>query len=67
MRYLEWRDQFLERLLLLIHITAGQPARGTELLSLRHRNTVYGRHRSIFIENGLVATVANYHKGYNAY
>jgi hypothetical protein len=58
-------NSFLERLLLLIHLTAGQPARGTELLSLRHCNTVNGHHRSIFIENGLVSTVTAYHKGYN--
>ena len=32
--YLAQADAFLERLLLLIHITAGQPARGTKLLSL---------------------------------
>ncbi|EED20833.1 conserved hypothetical protein [Talaromyces stipitatus ATCC 10500] len=57
--------QFLELLLLLCHITGGQPARGTEILSLRHHNTVHGRHRSIFIEQGLVSTVTSYHKGYH--
>jgi hypothetical protein len=63
--YLQQVDQFLERLLLLIHLTAGQPARATELLSLRHSNTVCGRHRNIFIEHGLVSTVTTYHKGYS--
>jgi hypothetical protein len=58
-------DSFLERLLLLVHITSGQPARGTEILTLRHMNTSNGHHRSIFIENGLVGTVTSYHKGYN--
>ncbi|PCG88207.1 hypothetical protein PENOC_112060 [Penicillium occitanis (nom. inval.)] len=63
--YLRDRDRFLELLLLLCHLTGGQPARGTEILSLRHRNTLHGRHRSIFIEQGLVSTVTSYHKGYH--
>jgi hypothetical protein len=50
---------------LLIHITGGQPARGTELLSLQHYNTVHGLLRNIFIENGLVSFVICYHKGYS--
>jgi hypothetical protein len=57
--------QFLRRLLLLCHITSGQPARGTEILSLRHSNTEQGHHRSIFLEDGLVGTVTAYHKGYS--
>jgi hypothetical protein len=64
-RYFRDVDLFLERLLLLVHVTSGQPARGTELLTLRHTNTSSGHHRSIFIENGLVGTVTSYHKGYN--
>jgi hypothetical protein len=63
--YLRQVDQFLERLLLLIHLTAGQPGRATELLGLRHKNTVHGRHRSIYLEHGLVSTVTAYHKGYS--
>ena len=58
-------DNFLEQILLLIHLTAGQPARGTELMSLQHSNTAQGHHRSIFIEEGLISTVTSYHKGYN--
>lgn len=64
-KYIARIESFLERLLLLVHITASQPARGTEILSLRHCNTVNGHHRSIFIEDGLVSTVTAYHKGYN--
>jgi hypothetical protein len=64
-QYFQDVDSFLERLLLLVHITSGQPARGTEILTLRHMNTSNGHHRSIFIENGLVGTVTSYHKGYN--
>ena len=58
-------DNFLEQILLLIYLTAGQPARGTELMSLQHSNTAQGHHRSIFIEEGLISTVTSYHKGYN--
>jgi hypothetical protein len=46
-------------------ICSGQPARETEILSIRHMNTVHGHHRNIFIENGMVSTVTSYHKGYN--
>ena len=55
-------DRFLEGLLLLVHFTAGQPARGTEITGLQHVNTVY--HRNVFVEDGLVAIVTPYHKGY---
>ena len=58
-------DSFLERLLLLIHLTSGQPARGTELLSLRYINTIHSHHRNIFIDQGMVSTVTSYHKGYS--
>ncbi|EDN03549.1 predicted protein [Histoplasma mississippiense (nom. inval.)] len=63
--YLQQVDGFLEQLLLVVHLTGGQPARATELLSIRHSNTVCGRHRSIFIEHGLVSMVTTYHKGYS--
>lgn len=55
-------DAFLEGLLLLIHITSGQPARGSEITSLQHTNSTF--HRNMFIEHGLVALVTSYHKGY---
>jgi hypothetical protein len=58
-------DAFLERLLLLIHLTVGQLARGSEILSLRHVNTMNGHHRNVFIEGGMVSTVTTYHKGYS--
>jgi hypothetical protein len=32
-------DAFLKRLLLLIHMTGGQPPRGTELIGLQHSNS----------------------------
>jgi hypothetical protein len=65
-QYLARVDGFLRRLLLLIHLTGGQPARAPELLSLRHSNTMSGGLRSIFLERGLVSTVTTYHKSYTA-
>jgi hypothetical protein len=53
---------FLEYLLLLVHLTSGQPARGTEIISLRHVNTIH--YRNLFVEDRLVAIVTSYHKGY---
>jgi hypothetical protein len=64
-QYLKQATNFLELLLLLIHILGGQPARGTELLSLQLRNTIHGLRRNIFIENGLVGFVTFYYKGYS--
>ena len=57
---------FKEQLLVLIHITAGLPPRGTELLTLQYQNSIQGGQRSIFIEDGLVACVTRYHKGMGA-
>jgi hypothetical protein len=64
-QYLSKVFSFLQRLLLLIHLTGGQPARGTELLCIRWRNSTCGQRRNIFIENGLVSFVTTYHKGYS--
>ena len=44
--------RFRGLLLILMHISGGQPARGTEILSVRHRNTTAGGHRNMFIEDG---------------
>lgn len=58
-------DAFFGRLLLIVHLTSGQPARSTETLSLRHVSTVNCHHRNVFIEDGMVSTVTTYHKGYS--
>ena len=63
--YLKTERRFLTRLSLLIYLLSGQPARGTELFSLRFQNTSLGGSRSIFIEHGLVSFVTSYHKGYS--
>jgi hypothetical protein len=63
----DWLRQvadFRGKLLALIHMTGGQPARGPEILSVRHRNTVQGGHRNLFIEDGMVVFVTRFHKGY---
>ena len=62
--YMDRVIAFREKLIVLMHVTAGQPARATELLSIRHSNTVKGGHRNIFIEDGMVVFVTRYHKGY---
>jgi hypothetical protein len=64
-RYIGRVIKFQEKLAVLMHIAGGQPARGPEILSVQHSNTVKGGHRNIFIEDGIVVFVTRYHKGYN--
>ena len=47
--------------MLCTHITGGQPARGTEITSLRHRNG-FLQDRNIFVMDGRVVCVTRYHK-----
>jgi hypothetical protein len=49
----------------LIHITGGQLARGLEIISVQHSNTVKGGHRNIFIKDRIVVFATQYYKGYN--
>jgi hypothetical protein len=56
-------NRFRELLLFLMHLSS-QPPRAPEILGLRWKNTGQGGVRNIFIEDGLVAYVAAYHKGY---
>ena len=63
--YLNAISSFLETLWILVHITSGQPARATELISIWHCNTIQGEHRNVFVEEGLISIVTSYHKGYN--
>ncbi|KAJ5609933.1 hypothetical protein N7510_006652 [Penicillium lagena] len=64
-RYMQNVVEFREKLSVGIHVTAGQPGRAPELLSIRHRNTE-GAHRNVFIEDGLVVFATKYHKGFYA-
>ena len=63
--YFESITLFLEKLLILIHISGGQPARAPELLSLQYNNSIKSGLRNIFYENGLICFVTYYHKGYS--
>ncbi|KAH3208853.1 hypothetical protein KXV77_008742, partial [Aspergillus fumigatus] len=58
--------QFKEKLAIFVHVTAGQPARAPELLSIQHCNTANSRRRNIYIEDGMVTFVTAYHKGFHA-
>lgn len=60
-------SKFKEELLALVHLTAGAPARGTEILTIQHTNGEDSRaQRGIFLEDGMVAFVTRYHKGYSS-
>ena len=59
-------QQFLVLLLLLFHLCGGQPGRAPEILGLRWRNSRQGGIRNVIIENGMVAFVTGYHKGYRS-
>ena len=54
-------QDFLKHLLVLCHITASQPLRELEILSILQRNTA--KHRHIMIWEKLVMIFTQYHKG----
>lgn len=61
--YLKHVKSFKEQLLVLVHLTAGAPARGTEILSVEHCNSPENPDgRNIFVENGLVAFAPSWSK-----
>lgn len=64
-QYGQVMERFLELLLFLVHLSSGQPARGPELLTIRHRNTANGGIRNLLIDRGLVMIVTGYHKGFS--
>jgi hypothetical protein len=55
---------FLELLVCLVHVTGGQPARGTELSILQHTNgcNTSNPSRNIYIDRGMVCIYSRYHK-----
>ncbi|KAI9881994.1 MAG: hypothetical protein M1823_006286, partial [Watsoniomyces obsoletus] len=55
--------QFREHLLVAVHMTGGQPARGTELVTVTYKNMPNGQSRGVFVEDGLMVYVTMYHKG----
>jgi hypothetical protein len=60
-KYLRKVDRFRELLLFCIHVTGGQPARGTEITSIRFRNG-FQQDRNIFAIQGYMVVVTRYHK-----
>ncbi|KAM0362018.1 hypothetical protein ACHAO7_011321 [Fusarium culmorum] len=60
-KYLKLVRKFEEFLLLLAHITGGQPSRGEEITGLRLVNGI-NRDRNVFIIDGDVVLVTQYHK-----
>ncbi|KAG0122598.1 hypothetical protein HOY82DRAFT_495545, partial [Tuber indicum] len=52
---------FLELILILIHLTCGQPARGTELLSSQIANT-HTHYRNLIIVEGQLSLLTKYNK-----
>jgi hypothetical protein len=60
-KYLRMVDQFRELLLFCIHTTGGQPARGTEITSIRFRNG-FQQDRNVFAIQGHIVIVTRYHK-----
>jgi superfamily II DNA helicase RecQ len=60
-RYLRQVEKFLEFLLFLTHVTSGQPARGSEITTARHRNG-YMQDRNLFVIDGQVVFISRYHK-----
>lgn len=64
--YMKGVRRFKEGLFALVHLSAGAPARGSEVTSILCENSDDGSsHRGVFIHEGLVAFVTTYHKGYS--
>jgi len=60
LEYLDKR-RFLELLMLAMHLTGGQPARGPELGSIKFRNSAFSL-RNFFVISGKAFYVTEYHK-----
>lgn len=46
----------------LVHMTGGAPPRGSELVSIKFKNSANSDSRGIFIEDSVVCFVTRYHK-----
>ena len=46
----------------LVLMTGGAPPRGSELVTIKYKNSTNGDSRGIFIKDGLVVFVTKYHK-----
>lgn len=56
-------DRFLDLLLVLTHLTGGQPARGPEKLSIKHTSAGSGYQRNVYLGQEMVYELTRYHKG----
>lgn len=66
-RYLRAVKKCKERLIVLVHLSGGAPGRSTELTSIQCENGKYARsQRGVFMDDGLMAFVTSYHKGFSA-
>ena len=62
-KYFKAVEKFKEQLFVLVHLTAGAPARGTESVTVAYENGVDDRgYRGVFVDNGLVSFVTSYNK-----
>jgi len=60
-KYLEAKERFLELLMLIFHISGGMPARGTELGSIKFRNSQRSC-RNFYVVHGKAFFYTQYHK-----
>ncbi|KAK3617521.1 hypothetical protein LTR22_026710 [Elasticomyces elasticus] len=60
-KYLRQVDRFRELLLLCVHVTGGQPARGSEITTIRFR-IGFLQDRNVFVIQGQMVVVTRYHK-----
>lgn len=65
-RYEKAMRVFREHLLVLVHMTGGLPARGTEVVTVQYMNSPNGESRGIFIKDRLMVYVTIYYKGISA-
>jgi hypothetical protein len=64
--YMKTVRRFKKTLFALVHLSAGGPARGTEITSIQYKNSAEGvGHWGVFLDRGLVSFVSTYHKGYD--
>jgi hypothetical protein len=65
-QYLRKVNRFREMLLFCVHISGGQPARGTEITSARHQNG-FLQDRNVYVMDGRVVMITRYHKSQSQY
>ncbi|KAK5011345.1 hypothetical protein LTR28_003772, partial [Elasticomyces elasticus] len=63
-RYFRAVKKFKRDLYVLVHMSNGGPWRGSEGLTVQHRNSTTMEGRGVFISDGMVQFTTGYHKGY---